>query len=241
MEDSQRRLPKQQQQPWLLLFSTFVRKLILEVCGAAGAVWGFSECVGLRTNENVWFWRHLSLLVFVIFFIRWLRHLQRNFQRDQMVCCCDEEAGRVVASTKDMITYSTDATTSTLLSRESSLSSFSKGEEDEVTALMANSFSHLQGTSGRSMAAAEPLTVSSYQTYTKERPKLMYSMSSIEMTSDTTPLSPPLNKPLDTPAAATTTTPAAFPSNSHYSSNHKLCGSSGNRRDFRRRHTLEIA
>lgn len=244
VEDSQQRLRKQQQQSWLLLVSIFVRKFILEVCGAAGAVWGFSECVGLRTNETAWFWRYLSLLVFGIFFVQWLRRLQQHFQRDQSVCCCGEEAVRVTTSTKDMITHSTrtDATVSTLLSRESSLTSFSKGEEDERMPLVVHSISPVQGKSGRSIAAAESSTASSYQNSSKQRPTLMYSTSSIEMTSDATILSPPSSKPCPTPAA-TKTTSATFAPNSHSSPNRKIyetsCGS--NRRDFRRRHTLEIA
>lgn len=56
---------------YLELFNTFVPKLILEVFGAGGAMWGFSEVLTLRTAETVWFWRPVATVVGFIFFIRW--------------------------------------------------------------------------------------------------------------------------------------------------------------------------
>lgn len=44
----------------------------LEVLGAGGAVWGFSEMVGLRHDDNWLLWRYISSLVTLIFLIRWL-------------------------------------------------------------------------------------------------------------------------------------------------------------------------
>lgn len=44
--------------------------------GGAGAVWGFSEAVGLRTPKTVWFWRPVALIVGAIFFIRWYKQIQ---------------------------------------------------------------------------------------------------------------------------------------------------------------------
>ena len=56
----------------LRLFQIFAAKLVLEVFGGAGAIWGFSEAVGLRTPFTVWFWRPTALTVGAIFFVRWI-------------------------------------------------------------------------------------------------------------------------------------------------------------------------
>mmetsp|Transcript_628 Transcript_628/g.1014 ORF Transcript_628/g.1014 Transcript_628/m.1014 type:complete len:199 (+) Transcript_628:77-673(+) len=50
----------------------FSAKLVLEVFGGAGAIWGFSEAVGLRTHFTVWFWRPTALIIGAIFFARWI-------------------------------------------------------------------------------------------------------------------------------------------------------------------------
>jgi hypothetical protein len=55
---------------WQILH-TFVSRLILEVFGGAGAIWGFSEASGLRTSSTNWFWRPTALLVGFLFFLRW--------------------------------------------------------------------------------------------------------------------------------------------------------------------------
>ena len=52
-------------------------KFVLEVLGGAGAVWGSSEAMGLRTSRNVWFFRPLALAVGTVFLIRWLVQLRR--------------------------------------------------------------------------------------------------------------------------------------------------------------------
>ncbi|KAL7475423.1 hypothetical protein ACHAW6_001333 [Cyclotella cf. meneghiniana] len=54
------------------LVQIFSVKLILEVCGGAGAVWGFSEAIGLRHDGTVWFWRPCALAVGAMFWARWL-------------------------------------------------------------------------------------------------------------------------------------------------------------------------
>ena len=41
-----------------------------------GAIWGFSEAIGLRTASNVWFWRPCALTIGAIFFARWLSQIQ---------------------------------------------------------------------------------------------------------------------------------------------------------------------
>ncbi len=51
---------------------TYIPRLILEVFGAGGAIWGFSEAIGFRTPKTVWFWRPAALIVGIIFFIRWV-------------------------------------------------------------------------------------------------------------------------------------------------------------------------
>ena len=56
---------------WQRLIQIFSGKLILEVFGGCGAIWGFSEALGLRNDNTVWFWRPCSLGFGVIFFLRW--------------------------------------------------------------------------------------------------------------------------------------------------------------------------
>ena len=58
------------------LLQIFSAKLVLEVFGGCGAIWGFSEAIGLRNTSNVWFWRAVALAVGTIFFFRWFRQIQ---------------------------------------------------------------------------------------------------------------------------------------------------------------------
>jgi hypothetical protein len=60
---------------WQLL-RTFSAKFVLEIMGGGGAVWGFSEACGLRTQDNVWLWRPLALMTALVFALRWLWQLQ---------------------------------------------------------------------------------------------------------------------------------------------------------------------
>ena len=53
----------------------FAAKFVLEVMGGAGAIWGFSEAIGWRNLENVWFWRPVALTGGFIFFLRWTYQL----------------------------------------------------------------------------------------------------------------------------------------------------------------------
>jgi hypothetical protein len=64
----------------LVLIQTFAVRLVLEVIGGAGAIWGCSEAVGLRNAANASFWRLVACLVGTIFFGRWLVQL-RSFLR----------------------------------------------------------------------------------------------------------------------------------------------------------------
>ncbi|CAJ1942178.1 unnamed protein product [Cylindrotheca closterium] len=63
-----------------VVLETFIPKLVLEVMGGAGAVWGFSEAIGLRTSMNAWFWRPVTLFAGSLFFIRWYRQV-KEFSR----------------------------------------------------------------------------------------------------------------------------------------------------------------
>lgn len=58
-------------------------KLILEVFGAVGAVWGFSEIITLRTSETIYIWRPISLAVGVIFTMRWIIHFVNFFKMER--------------------------------------------------------------------------------------------------------------------------------------------------------------
>ena len=50
-------------------------KFVLEVMGAAGAIWGCSQIVLLRTDETTHFWRVVAMITLIWFMIRWLRIL----------------------------------------------------------------------------------------------------------------------------------------------------------------------
>lgn len=53
-------------------FEILIAKLILEVFGAAGAIWGFSQIIMLRTEDTINFWRAASIATMIIFTLRWL-------------------------------------------------------------------------------------------------------------------------------------------------------------------------
>lgn len=57
---------------WVRLFQIFSAKLVLEVFGGGGAIWGFSEALTLRNDETIGTWRVYALTVGTIFFIRWI-------------------------------------------------------------------------------------------------------------------------------------------------------------------------
>jgi hypothetical protein len=89
------------------LVLTFLVKLVLEVFGGGGAIWGFSEACGLRTTHTIWFWRPVALTVAFLFAVRWILQI---IQQTTMVM---EET-----KTKRSTTMSTETTT-TELSRSS--------------------------------------------------------------------------------------------------------------------------
>ena len=64
------------------LFHIFGAKLVLEVFGGAGAIWGFSEAIGLRVPSTVWFWRPCALTFGAIFLVRWLGQVRDHVVAD---------------------------------------------------------------------------------------------------------------------------------------------------------------
>jgi len=66
---------------WLNFLEIFMARLVLEVFGGAGAIWGFSEAIGFRTDNTVWFWRPAALIVGAVFFSRWLLQI-RDFMNE---------------------------------------------------------------------------------------------------------------------------------------------------------------
>jgi len=62
------------------LLQTFAVKFVLEVLGAAGAIWGSSEAIGLRTTQNRWLFHWLAGVVGVLFLVRWLIQLLRAYR-----------------------------------------------------------------------------------------------------------------------------------------------------------------
>lgn len=62
---------------WIRLLQIFSARLVLEVFGGAGAIWGFSEALGLRNPTNsVPLWRPIALSFGFIFFCRWILQIQ---------------------------------------------------------------------------------------------------------------------------------------------------------------------
>ena len=59
-------------------------KLVLEVFGAGGAVWGFSELVYLRTKENSHIWQPVAIGVGVLFFMRWALYIVQHLQHKRL-------------------------------------------------------------------------------------------------------------------------------------------------------------
>ena len=66
--------------PTILLYTTiqvFAAKCLLQVWGAAGAVWGASEALGFRTTETRDAWQAAAWATTVVFGLRWLAELFR--------------------------------------------------------------------------------------------------------------------------------------------------------------------
>jgi len=61
---------------WARLFQIFSAKLVLEVFGGGGAIWGFSEVLTFRVPETLYFWRPCALIIGFIFSIRWAMQIK---------------------------------------------------------------------------------------------------------------------------------------------------------------------
>lgn len=68
---------------WIRLLQIFSARLVLEVFGGAGAIWGFSEVLTLRNAHTVWFWRPVALTFGLIFFVRWMMQI-KDFMNECM-------------------------------------------------------------------------------------------------------------------------------------------------------------
>jgi hypothetical protein len=51
---------------------------------AVGAIWGFSEVVGFRTPETVWFWRPTAQVFGAVFFARWVLELNTHLEKEEI-------------------------------------------------------------------------------------------------------------------------------------------------------------
>ena len=56
----------------LFAFLALVLRLVLEVIGGAGAIWGGSEVFGLRFDGNKELWRYLSIAIGILCFLRFV-------------------------------------------------------------------------------------------------------------------------------------------------------------------------
>jgi len=66
----------------LRFYDAFIVTFILEVLGAAGAVWGASEIATLRNPETNDRWRIIASVVGIIFLFRWIVHLRAFIQSE---------------------------------------------------------------------------------------------------------------------------------------------------------------
>jgi hypothetical protein len=79
------RVSRISQRQWRQLLQVFSARLVLEVFGGAGAIWGCSEAMGLRHGGNLWFWRPAALLVGMAFLGRWILQLKETIQAEAIV------------------------------------------------------------------------------------------------------------------------------------------------------------
>ena len=85
-----------QKSSWSKLFQMFGAKLVLEVFGGGGAIWGFSEVLTLRNADTVWFWRPCATAVGIIFFCRWVLQMKDYMTQIEMTQETDEIEEQVV-------------------------------------------------------------------------------------------------------------------------------------------------
>jgi len=62
--------------PWVRFYQIFGAKLVLEVFGGAGAIWGFSEVMTYRNADTQTFWRYIALIHGAIFYVRMLLQMK---------------------------------------------------------------------------------------------------------------------------------------------------------------------
>jgi hypothetical protein len=75
---------EKQSEKVLQIIHTFGANLILQVFGGAGAIWGFSEVIGLRTPSTVWFWRPAAQFFGAVFFARWVLELSSHLEKEDL-------------------------------------------------------------------------------------------------------------------------------------------------------------
>jgi len=64
----------------LFIIDSFI-KLVLQVFGASGAIWGTSEVLLLRKNETQELWRDISRYIGIIFFIRFIIEQIKSYRK----------------------------------------------------------------------------------------------------------------------------------------------------------------
>ena len=59
-------------------------KLVLEVLGAGGAVWGASDLTLLRNEKNQEIWRKVALATGAVFFLRWVWYIVEHLRHKRL-------------------------------------------------------------------------------------------------------------------------------------------------------------
>mmetsp|Transcript_3993 Transcript_3993/g.7078 ORF Transcript_3993/g.7078 Transcript_3993/m.7078 type:complete len:371 (-) Transcript_3993:139-1251(-) len=85
-------------------YEMLVVKLVLEVFGATGAVWGFSEVVTLRNSDTNRFWRPIAIGIGVIYLVRWICHLTKFVQSERESVAAAERVAQVDVDDDDDVT-----------------------------------------------------------------------------------------------------------------------------------------
>eukprot|EP00984_Skeletonema_dohrnii_P038360 scaffold41499_cov150-Skeletonema_dohrnii-CCMP3373.AAC.1 len=110
----------------LRFYDAFIATFILEVLGAAGAVWGASEIATLRNPETNDRWRIIASVVGIIFLFRWILHLRAFIQ--------SENASPITVKNDDEV-KDLDAEIGDLVLNESTSTEVSVGTNEEYPIL----------------------------------------------------------------------------------------------------------
>jgi hypothetical protein len=86
------------------IIRVFLPKVVLEVFGAAGAMWGFFEVVKARRPSTLWFWRPTSLIIGGLFLVRWSMQIRDYF--DVLVARRGKVVNKVVIESEELMTIS---------------------------------------------------------------------------------------------------------------------------------------